>query len=66
MVSLPLKPLQDIPRRVTSSPKVGKGAGALLQAPAARVLPLLVPGRVRGGDDARQWLGEVILFKARS
>lgn len=32
----------------------------------ARAPPKPVPGKTHGGDDARQQLGEVILFKARS
>lgn len=33
--------------------RVGKGAEVLLQAPAARVFPLLAPGRMHRGDNTR-------------
>lgn len=49
-------------------PQVEKGAGVLSQAPAVSAPHSLVLAldRMLGGDDSRQCLGEVILFKAQS
>lgn len=48
------------------SQAVSKAAHRWEKAPVARVPLIPVPGKTHGGDDARQQLGEVVLFKARS